>query len=253
MPETPAARRKVLILAGTAEATALAMHLHDHGRDEVLLSYAGAVRALPDTGVARRIGGFGGVEGLAQFLRSSGTSLVIDATHPFAAQMSRNACAAAQMTGIPLIRLERPRWTPEPGDDWRSASSASGAAALLPQGASVFLSVSITDLPAFAARPGIEVLARVNEPPPAGGALPASWQVILNRPGATPAMEHKLMRRHRITHLVTRNSGGSGTAAKLVAARALFVPVIMIERPVLPTAPVAATVADCVGLMETLT
>jgi precorrin-6A/cobalt-precorrin-6A reductase len=251
MPETPAARRKVLILAGTAEATALAVHLREQGRDEVLLSYAGAVRALPDTGVARRIGGFGGVDGLVQFLRSSGTSLVIDATHPFAAQMSRNACAAAQMTGIPLIRLERPRWTPEPGDDWRSASSAAEAAVLLPQGASAFLCVSMTDLPAFAARPGIEVLARMNGAP-AEGTLPASWQVILNRPGATPAMEHKLMRRHRITHLVTRNSGGSGTAAKLVAARALFIPVIMIERPPLPPAPVAATLANCLGLMETL-
>ncbi|MHA7774539.1 cobalt-precorrin-6A reductase [Roseibium sp. M-1] len=239
----------ILLLAGTAEARQLAGRLADaypHAR--LTASFAGVVSDLPDLGVPTRIGGFGGVDGLTTYLRQNSVSLVIDATHPFAAQMSRNAAAATTTLGLPLVRLERPGWKPQAGDRWTSVASMDDAAALLPLGARAFLAIGRKEIGRFTGRTDIFGLARMIEAPEKP--LPDHWQLILARPAHTVAEEVRLFEQHRITHVVTKNSGGTRSYPKIEAARKLGLAVIMVERPELPSVRNAESVEGIVDLIR---
>jgi precorrin-6A/cobalt-precorrin-6A reductase len=229
----------VLVLGGTGEARRLATALVEAGAD-VLSSLAGRVAdpVLPPGRV--RIGGFGGVEGLTQALAE--VDAVVDATHPFAAAMTANAAAAAAATGTPLLRLQRPGWTAGPGDDWRWVASLEEAAAAVAGREAVFLTTGRQGLAAFAGLTGAVLVRSVDPPEPP---LPPRTTVVLARGPFTVEEETALMREHAVDVLVTKDSGGAMTAAKLTAARDLGVPVVLVRRPPLPPeVPVAATVEN---------
>ena len=230
---------RVLVLGGTAEARRLAERLVAEGVD-VQSSLAGRVAdpVLPPGGV--RIGGFGGIEGLAAAL--DGVSALVDATHPFAATMTAHAVAAAAVTGTPLLRLQRPGWTPGPGDDWRWVDSLEQAAAAVAGCRSVLLTTGRQGLAAFAGLTGHCVVRSVDPPEPL---LPAHATLVLARCPFSVTQERALLTAHRVDVLVTKDSGGPMTAAKLTAARELGVPVVLVRRPPLPAGVrVAATVEE---------
>lgn len=218
----------ILILGGTAEARALAEQLVALGHD-VTTSLAGRTQAplLPPGAV--RIGGFGGVAGLAAALRAGTIDWLVDATHPYAGQISFNAVAAARETGVPLLRILRPAWTPPEGANWIHVETAAEAAAALPAGARVLLTTGHTGLPQFLDRDDCQFIVRLIETP--AMAIPAHARLLHSRPPYGLADEIALMDGERITHLVSKNSGGGQTAAKLDAAMRLGVRVIMIARP----------------------
>jgi precorrin-6A/cobalt-precorrin-6A reductase len=239
MPELSGLPGPVLILGGTAEARALAAVLVDAGV-HVVSSLAGRVRdpALPVGEV--RIGGFGGVEGLAAWLREHGVAAVVDATHPFASTMTAHAVEAAATAGVPLIVLRRPGWPPEPG--WVWAGSPAAAAALLPSlGKRVFLTTGRTSLAAFADL-DLEFLVRCVDPP--AGPMPRRVHVLLSRGPFTVDGERSLMREHGVDVLVTKDSGGPLTSAKLAAAREEGVTVLVVRRPPLPSGVEAVDTVD---------
>ncbi|MDF3304417.1 cobalt-precorrin-6A reductase [Rhodococcus sp. T2V] len=234
----------ILILGGTGEARALAAALADVPGVEAVSSLAGRVREprLPVGDV--RIGGFGGADGLAEWLRVHPVDAIVDATHPFAAQITRNAADAAHRRGIPLVVLRRPEWSPRPGEHWHGAADLADAAELLPGlGTRIFLTIGRQGVDAFADLHALWFLIRAIDPPDV--AMPPHSALLLARGPFAVADETALMREHRIDVLVTKNSGGGQTDAKLDAARALGVPVLMIRRPPLP--PATATVDDVAG------
>jgi precorrin-6A/cobalt-precorrin-6A reductase len=229
----------VLILGGTAEARALAAVLVESGV-RVVSSLAGRVRdpALPAGEV--RIGGFGGADGLAEWLRAHEVGALVDATHPFAARMTAHAAAATAATGVPLVVLRRPGWSPEPG--WVWTESLPAAAELLPSlGERPFLTTGRTSLAAFAWL-DLEFLVRCVDPPT--GPLPRRVRVLLDRGPYTVEGERALLGEHRIDVLVTKDSGGTMTRAKLVAAREEGVPVLVVRRPPLPPGVEAVQTVD---------
>nr|BFE68953.1 cobalt-precorrin-6A reductase [Actinoplanes digitatis] len=191
-----------------------------------------------------RIGGFGGVDGLAAYLRAEAVGAVVDATHPFAATITGNAVAAAALAGVPLLVLRRPGWVERPGDVWHRAASLAAAAAALPGlGERVFLTTGRQTLAAFAGVAGCWFLSRSVEAPVPP--VPARLEVLLDRGPFTLDGERELLARHRIDVLVTKDSGGS--AAKLDAARDAGIPVVVVDRPPLPpSVEVAATVEAAV-------
>lgn len=191
---------------------------------------AGRTAAPLELPIATRIGGFGGVTGLAAYLAAERIALLVDATHPFAAQMSGHARLACQQTGVPLIRLTRPAWTPANGEPWREvANMAAAAEALGPQPQRVFLTVGRLQLAAFAAAPQHHYVVRTIDPAGDHGLQDARF--IEARGPFSVDDEERLMRAHRITVLVTKNSGGAASADKLDAARRLDLPVILVRRP----------------------
>ncbi|WP_200944347.1 cobalt-precorrin-6A reductase [Geodermatophilus sp. Leaf369] len=218
----------VLVLGGTGEARALAAALVADGID-VLSSLAGRVAEplLPVGGV--RVGGFGGAEGLAAWITEHRPTAVVDATHPFAATITANAAAACAASGTPLLRLQRPGWTAQPGEDWRWADSLAEAATMV--GGTVFLTTGRQGIGAFAALPGT-VLVRSVDPPTEP--LPAGATLLLARGPFTLDDELALLREHAVDVVVTKDSGGHMTEAKLTAARTLGIPVVLVRRPALP-------------------
>jgi len=230
---------RVLLLGGTGEARRLATRLVDDGVP-VVSSLAGRVTdpLLPPGEV--RMGGFGGVVGLAAWLQEHPVAAVVDATHPFAAGMTANAARACALAGVPLLRLQRPGWSPQPGDDWRRVDSLPEAADAVAGFAHVFLTTGRQGLAAFAALTAECVVRSVDPPEPP---LPARTTVVLARGPFTVDEERALMTEHRIDVVVTKDSGGHMTEAKLTAARELGVPVVLVRRPpVPPGVPIAATV-----------
>jgi precorrin-6A/cobalt-precorrin-6A reductase len=222
-----------LILGGTAEARQLASILTATGRD-VVSSLAGRVHdpSLPPGRV--RIGGFGGIDGLARYLRAAGISTVVDATHPFAVQMSSNAAAAADLTGIPLVRLERPSWSNHPrADSWCWVPDAPAARAAAEHAFRPFLTSGRQSLNAFQRWVDRPVLARVVDLPEIP--LPPNWTVLTSRGPYSYAGERQTMIDHSVELLITKDSGGSYTAAKLDAAHDLDIEVVIIARPRRPT------------------
>ena len=219
----------ILILGGTAEARDLAERLVAQGH-AVTTSLAGRTQSplLPPGEV--RIGGFGGVAGLAATLRAGAVDWLVDATHPYAGQISLNAVAASRETGVPLLRILRPAWTPPDGANWTHVETTSEAAACLPPGARVLLTTGHAGLEQFLAREDCQFIVRLIETP--AMAIPPHARLLQSRPPYGLADEIALMDGERITHLVTKNSGGGQTAAKLDAAMRLGVKVIMIARPV---------------------
>ena len=223
---------RALILGGIADASLLAAEIARAGIDAVY-SYGGRTRAPADQPLPTRIGGFGGVSGLADTIRREGITHVIDATHPFAAEMSRNAIAACAETGTPLIALERAPWTGTLGDNWIEVSDVNAAVAALPEApARVFLAIGRQHIAPFAARPQHAYTLRFVDPPEAP--LPFTADVIVSRGPFTLDGELEMMRVRGINWIVARNSGGGGARAKIDAARRLSLPVIMISRPKLP-------------------
>ncbi|WP_038947920.1 cobalt-precorrin-6A reductase, partial [Bradyrhizobium genomosp. III] len=190
-----------------------------------------------------RIGGFGGVSGLADTIRSEGITHVIDATHPFAAEMSRNAVEACAETDTPLIALERSPWTGMSGDNWIEVANVSAAAAALPEPpANVFLAIGRQHIAPFATKPQHAYTLRFVDPPESP--LPFAADVIVSRGPFTLDGELEMMRERGIGWIVARNSGGDGARAKIDAARMLGLPVIMISRPKLPERPRVESVAE---------
>ena len=239
-------RAAVLILGGTAEARELASRLAVRPDLRVISSLAGLVAdPVPRAGEVR-IGGFGGVDGLAGWLRTQHAAAVIDATHPFAQTISAHAALACARSRTPLLRLLRPPWTAGPGDDWHEAGSLQAAAELLPSaGRRAFLTTGRQGLHVFAALDQMWFLIRCASPP--AGPLPAARHVIVARDPADAGDERAIMTRHRIDVLVTKNSGGALSAGKLAAARQIGVPVVMIRRPPLADVPGCSSPGDAVS------
>lgn len=199
------------------------------------VSFAGRVKRPVRQPLPQRMGGFGGVAGLMSYLRDNKITHVVDATHPFAAQMSRNAVEACGAAGVPLIALTRAPWQAGAGDAWQHVPDIAGAVAALDRPrAIVMLAVGRMHLPEFAPNPQHRYLLRLVDPPEAPLPLP-DVHVVVDRGPFTEEGDLALMRAHGIDLVVSKNSGGTGAAAKLAAARRLGLPVIMIDRPPLPT------------------
>lgn len=235
-------RRRVLVLGGTTEARELARRLTTNPQVEVTSSLAGRVRdpLLPEGEV--RVGGFGGEAGLARWLAEQSIDRVIDATHPFAATISSHAARAAAQVHVPLLVLRRPAWVAGPGDRWHEVGSLQEAAAILPSvGRRPLLTTGRQGVDAFAHLDDLAFVVRTVDPPEVP--LPRRHTLLLDRGPYALAGELDLMTRHGIDVLVTKNSGGRATAAKLEAAQRLGIPVVMVSRPALPEgAPVVHTV-----------
>lgn len=239
----------MLILGGTSEARALAWALVSRGVP-VVSSLAGRVARprLPAGEV--RVGGFGGPDGLAAWLHEHGVRAVVDATHPFAEQISASAAAACPAQGVSLLRLERPGWKPLDGAQWHWADSLDAAAQMLPDlGKRVFLTTGRQGLHTFAELTAHWFLIRCVDPP--SPPLPPRHHVVLARGPYTVDGELALMREHAVDVLVTKDSGGEMTVAKLHAARTLDVPIVVVRRPPRPDVPTAHTVDDAVDWVLT--
>ncbi len=222
----------LLILGGTTEANTLAKAVAQSGVTATY-SYAGRVDNPRTQPIPTRVGGFGGAEGLARYIREHNVSHIVDATHPFAAQMSRNAIAASAVTGTPLVALTRPPWEPRSGDRWHRVPNISAAvAALAGEPKRVFLAIGRMHLEGFAAQSQHHYLLRLVDEP---CALPfPNCEAVVSRGPFSVAGDIELMQRFTTELIVSKNAGGEGARAKLDAARALGLPVLMIDRPVLP-------------------
>ena len=221
----------LLILGGTGDAAAFARAVATAYGDRIQMtsSLAGRTRAPASLPGAIRVGGFGGPDGLRAWIIAQGIDAVVDATHPFAVQISAHAVLAA--AGAPLLRLERPAWTPGPGDDWRMVADIAAAAALLPTvGRRAFLTVGASDLGAFSGLPCVYFLVRMVDVPDSPLFL-ANYDIVAARGPFSKSDDARLMKDHRLDVVVSKNSGGDATVSKLDAARAAGVPVIMIARP----------------------
>ena len=212
-----------------------------------MTSLAGATRSplLPEGEV--RIGGFGS-DGLERLIRERRIEIIADATHPFAAQISAKGHAAARACGIEYIRLERPAWRPAEGDHWTLVETIAAAAEGLPRRARVFLTIGRKQIAQFTGRADLSGLIRSIEPPEV--AVAERWKVLVERPPFSVEHEIALMRSCDIGVLVSKNAGGEQTAAKLVAARALRLPVVMVERPVKPTAVTLASAEEAAAVVS---
>ncbi|MGP3989140.1 cobalt-precorrin-6A reductase [Streptomyces sp. 3N207] len=227
----------VLILGGTTEGRRVAELLDGATGVRVTSSLAGRVAAprMPVGDV--RIGGFGGVQGLTEWLRTHRVDVLIDATHPFAETISFHAAEAAAGAHVPLLALRRPGWVPSEGDNWHMTDSLDEAALLLPRlGRRVFLTTGRMGLAAFAGpgSDGLWFLARSVDPPEAGTPVPARMELLLDRGPFSLEGERALLRGHRIDVVVTKDSGGTATAPKLAAAREAGLPVVVVRRPPVP-------------------
>ncbi|HET7718308.1 MAG TPA: cobalt-precorrin-6A reductase [Bauldia sp.] len=237
---------RILILGGTTEARELAARLAAEGKHEVTVSLAGRVKEIVPHAVPVRIGGFGGIDGLAAWLEAEEVDLLIDATHPFAEQMSRNAVAAAVKAGVRLLALRRPPWTQTDGDRWREVDGVGESVAAL-GGARrrVFLAIGRQEIDAFARAPQhfylVRSIDRVTD-------RFLDDAVYLEGRGPFRAEDERaLMEAYAIDTVVARNSGGDAGYAKIAAARALGVEVILIRPPNLPNARTVATVDEAVA------
>lgn len=239
--------RTVLVLGGTGEARAVAAALDEMAGVRVISTLAGRIATprLPAGEV--RVGGFGGPEGLAAYLREERIDAVVDATHPFAERMSWSACEACAQTATRLLRLERPPFQRDAAIDWREVATLDQAAALLPRaGRRVFLTTGRQGLAAFARVAGAFFLVRCVDPPEPG-TLPAEHELLLDRGPFTLEGELALIDRHALDVLVTKDSGGAMTQAKLDAARARGLPVIVVARPPRPEAQTVPTVREALA------
>jgi precorrin-6A/cobalt-precorrin-6A reductase len=241
---------RVLILGGTSEARALAARVAELPDIEAVLSLAGRTRTPQTQPIATRIGGFGGIEGLCAYLQAERIERVIDATHPFAEQMSRHAALACARLGIPLLILTREPWQKQPGDVWAEVADLDDAVrALGDPPRRVFLTVGRLGLAAFARASQHFYVLRTIDPPDDLAALP-QHEVILARGPFAAEDEERLMREYSIDVLVSKNSGGNATYAKMIAARRLKIPAIVIAPPRRPVAPVVYVVESALRFLS---
>jgi precorrin-6A/cobalt-precorrin-6A reductase len=252
------AGRRALILGGTTEALAAAARLNAIEGVEVITSMAGVTRNPRRPEGRLRQGGFGGADGLARYLQDETIAAVLDATHPYAAQISRHAAAAGEKAGVPVLHLARPPWEARMSDQWHEVANARDAAAWinsssLADRAMVFLTIGRTDLATFVDAPRLTYLSRSIEAPDPSAAT-VIGRVILARGPFSREEEHRLLAENQVACLVAKNSGGVASYPKIEAARDLGIPVVMITRPNPPTGTRAATVEEAVAwISEALT
>lgn len=250
MSASPSGR--VLVLGGTTESSALVRSLADSypGLD-VTLSFAGRTTSRAAAPVPVRVGGFGGVEGMARYLADQAVNAVVDATHPFAAQMPFNVEAACRQLGLPRLRLARPPWSAGPGDDWTIVTDLAQAAVAVQQSGArrVFLTIGRQEVAAFSGQSAATFVVRaIDQPDLVGFSDP---EVVLARGPFCVAEELELLATRRIDLVVSKNSGGEATRAKLDAARELGLPVVMVDRAAAPGGPWVASVAEAVTWLVT--
>ena len=242
--------KRVLILGGTGDAAQLAAQAVALPGVEVITSLAGRVRQPTTPAGQVRIGGFGGVAGLLDYVQEQHIDLLIDATHPFAAHMSYQAATAAQICGLPHVMLVRPPWEPVAGDRWLAVESLAAAIAVLPGIARrVFLTIGRQELAAFAPLQGLWFLMRMIDPPVPDTPMPPGT-LILERGPFTLEEERRLLQTYAIEAVVSKNSGGDATYAKIMAARELALPIVMIQRPPLPAGEQVADVEHAVAWLQ---
>jgi len=244
-------RQRVLILGGTTEAIDLADRAAQ--KYDVTYSLAGRTKdpVLPDN-VSIRTGGFGGIDALAGWMQENATDAVIDATHPFAAQIARHAATACTTAGVPRQKLLRAAWQKQPGDTWLRAADVTDAASLLAAaGRRAFLSVGRQEISAFAATENMALFVRSIDPPDDAAILPGAT-FITGRGPFSVADEIALLRDHEIDVLVSKNAGGDATYAKIAAARELGIPVIMVERPPAPPGEITDSVDTALAWLDAL-
>lgn len=224
---------RILLLGGTREARIIAAKLAKRDDCEAILSLAGVTSSPPDTGLKQRIGGFGGAMKMAGWMKAEAITTVIDATHPYAAGISANAAQAATAAGVRRLTLWRPGWVAEPADHWQEFPSWQALIETVPDAARVMLTAGQDGISAFAGIERFAVVARALENPAADSGI----TFINSLPQSDWEAEAALLTSHGITHLVAKNSGGVSSQAKLIAARALNLPVLMLARPDPPPGP----------------
>ena len=239
---------KVLILGGTGDAIALAAQASEMPQIEVITSLAGrTLQPIAPPG-NYRVGGFGGSAGLAVYLRDRSIDFLIDATHPFAAQMSWNAAAAALEVGIPYLMLVRPVWEKVEGDRWIEVESIDAAAKAIPVKARrVFLTIGRQQLASFLGLENIWFLMRSIDPPEPP--IP-DGKLLLDRGPFHLEQEQELLREYQIDAIISKNSGGDATYAKVIAARELEIPLVMVQRPAMPVGKKVANIADALTWLQ---
>jgi len=241
---------RILILGGITEARQLAQRLATRPDLAVMLSLAGRTAAPASQPVPVRVGGFGGAGGLADYLIDQKIDVLVDATHPYAALISRNAVAAAVAARVPLLALRRPGWSPVVGDHWIEVDDVRGAVRALGKASRrVFLTLGRKEIGPFAGAPQHCYVVRSIDPVVPPLALPRAVY-ITGRGPFDEADERRILELHRIAVIVTKNGGGGATYGKIAAARALGLPVIMLRRPALPDVEAVETVDDAVGWLD---
>ncbi len=241
--------KRLLILGGTGDAAKLATQAAQLRGVEVITSLAGRTRRPVTPSGMVRIGGFGGDAGLVDYMREQHIDLLIDATHPFAAQISFHAATAAHVCGLPHLLLVRPPWEPVEGDRWIEVESIAAAVSVLPSVAQrVLLTTGRQDLAAFAPLKDLWFLMRMIDPPTLDTPVPPGT-LVLERGPFTLEDERELLKTYAIGVIVSKNSGGDATYAKIRAARELALPVVMVQRPLMP---VGEQVADVRAAFEWL-
>ncbi len=241
---------RILILGGSSEGFKLARMLEDSEHFNPLTSFAGVTKTRRPVAGDSRIGGFGGAQGLCDFIIINDIAALIDATHPFAKVMKANARNAAQMAQIPCLHILRPEWEAQRGDNWHKVKNMDEAAAAIPQGASpTFLTVGRTELASFAARRDISFLARVIDAPENLEDF-TNLELVLARGPFDYETDIAFFRQHEIACLVSKNSGGEAAKSKLVCARELGIRVIMLNRPEPPGGEIAQSVTEAFEWLE---
>jgi precorrin-6A/cobalt-precorrin-6A reductase len=250
------AGRRILILGGTTEAAEVAQRLNGIDSFEVITSMAGVTRAPRLPAGKIRSGGFGGADGLTTYLRDQHIAAMIDATHPFAAQISRHAAEAAATVGVPVLHLLRPVWRPQPGVIWHEVASPQEAASWLNASkladeASVFLTIGRTELMAFANARRLRYIARSIEDPGLD-IINVVDRMIMARGPFTRENEQRFLLENDVVCLVAKNSGGDASYPKIQAARELGLPVVMIQRPPPPSGDSVHCVEDVVTWVQAM-
>ncbi|CAI3923918.1 Precorrin-6x reductase (CobK) (PDB:4X7G) [Commensalibacter communis] len=232
-------KKKILILGGTTEASALIQSCVDHVNYDLILSLAGVTKnpVLPPQ-VTARIGGFGGIVKMAEWMQGNNIHAVVDATHPFAQQITSNAYQAAHIVSIPYLRLERPAWQKEPGDIWHEVKTVEDAVLKLGKDPlRVFVTIGRKELLPFknGVVPHHYWIRSVDRPDECY--LPRHAQLIQAKGPFDEADEIAFLKQHQIDCIVSKNSGGQTVYAKISAARKLKIPVLLIQRPIMESMP----------------
>jgi precorrin-6A/cobalt-precorrin-6A reductase len=243
--------KKILILGGTGDAVKLAAKLLTIPDLEIISSLAGRTKKPAALVGQVRIGGFGGVQGLVAYLRANFIDYVIDATHPCAGQITHNAAIATQQAKIPFLMLVRPQWEQVSGDRWIEVATVEAAALAIPESIKrVFITSGRQQLEPFlerSHRSATWYLIRAIDPPEI--ILPHS-QVILDRGPFSFEAERQLLEQYQIEIIVSKNSGGAATYAKVRAARELQIPIVMVQRPSMPDGEKVSSCEDVLAWLE---
>ena len=240
----------ILILGGTTEARQLAGHLAHRRGLKVTLSLVGRTAHPVPQPVPVRTGGFGGVEGLTDYLAAEQIDVLIDATHPYADTMAAHAAEATARAKVPLVALKRPAWTALDGDRWIAVDDMPDAVAALGTAPRrVLLAIGRNEVDAFEAAPQHDYLIRSVDPVEPPLKLPHASYLLARGPFREDD-ERALLEQHRIELIVAKNSGGKAAAGKIAAARALRLTVVMLRRPALPDVPTVGTVQDALAWLD---